>query len=157
MMKETTMTSFSSPIVTAKQLKAALQREAEHFDMFNWARGAEGEWTEPPCGTTLCLAGMACIAGGDKIVITKLDENAVRTVAVDKNGAEQAISVRAAELLGLESWTSGLFYVSDWPTVLEIEYTRTRDPIEHAKIGAKAIDYFLLGIVPEEEDQNGPE
>jgi hypothetical protein len=133
---------MSNPTVTAEQLKAALVAEVEHFDMSDWMGGAIRIEPGPlNCGTTLCLAGLACHIAGDTMGVT---ESGFPYVEI----GEEHISIakRAMELLGLED--DRMFYTTYWPTVLQEEYENVRyfnSPKEAAKVALKVIDCYMGG------------
>jgi hypothetical protein len=141
------------PTVTGEQLQEALKKEAAFFNMNAWAWGDAGEYDKPVCGTTMCLAGIACTLAGDKIRIIKIDD-AVATFAVDPTGMTHHIGERGAELLGLPDADEGLFHTSDWPESLYHEYLAANTPDERAEVGCRAIGHFLLGEVIEEIEDN---
>jgi hypothetical protein len=48
-------------LALVKEIKKAIEDEPERFYMANWVTG------DPECGTTMCIAGWACVLNGAQI------------------------------------------------------------------------------------------
>jgi hypothetical protein len=116
--------------VTKEELKAALVRQGELFDMDFIARDAE-------CGTTLCLCGLALQIAGYPLLPAPPNNNGVRWF--DDNVQSNMDS--GARLLGLQN--TAMFLVAQWPGPLYNAWYHAKTDADRIEIGLKAIDHFM--------------
>lgn len=92
--------------------------------------------TPPACGTAACIAGWACLLGGDEELATNIR---------DFRSGWRTVEFRARDLLGLdESQARRLFYQGLWPTQFAVPAQRMSvGSAEYAQIACKRIDWMI--------------
>lgn len=117
-----------------EQVKGTFLRHPKRLDMGFWVRSANDGLSDTAlvktlledCGTTGCIAGLACALGGEQELSSCL------------------IPSTAQKLLGLtDSEAVRLFYAHKWPNKFALAYFVATEPAARAEIAASRIDHFI--------------
>lgn len=124
--------------------KNYLKEEARRFNMSWWGAKVPtyGE-NNPPCGTTMCLAGAAVLAN-TRIKYDRGDKDWFVMPNGESLYTKVTIPQLARKLLGLTvEQKNALFYVSGWPGKYEVAYQSAHTPQERLQAGLDRMDYML--------------
>ena len=133
-----------------KKLKEWILAEPRRYNQSFWIDGKGSKAVteqKPPCGTTACLAGSACLMEGYKPKFIMNNEAMGAYSVVFPNTSETfLIDEEAMEILGLTARQAYYLFkreASGWSAAARDAFYAAHDVLEKAQAAAMQIDYMI--------------